>query len=200
MSGRSPRWIHEIKRGRLPSGYTQLEYIQSSGTQYIDTGFKPNQNSRVVFDFFPVSIGQTHLFGSRSSNSSSDYFLVLCTGGYYRDDYASSKTVTTIAPTDRMVIDKNKNVVNFGSQTYTHSAATFTGAYPIVLFASNTGGNVSYMTNIRLYSCKIYDNGVLSRDFIPCKNASGVIGLWDDVNNVFYQNAGTGTFTAGPEV
>ena len=198
MSGRSPRWISEIKRGGLPSGYTQLEYIQSLGTQYIDTGFKPNQNSRVVFDFFPVSVGQTHLFGSRSSNSASDYFLVLCTGGYYRDDYASSKTVTNIAPTDRMVIDKNKNVVSFGSKTYTHPAATFTGVYPIALFASNTGGNISYMTNIRLYSCKIYDNGVLARDFIPCKNASGVIGLWDDVEKVFYQNAGTGTFTAGP--
>ena len=52
----------------------------------------------------------------------------------------------------------------------------------------------------KLRSCKIYDNGTLVRDFIPCKNASGVIGLWDDVNSAFYQNAGSGTFTAGPEV
>ena len=43
----------------------------------------------------------------------------------------------------------------------------------------------------------MYDNGTLIRDFIPCKNASGVIGLWDDVNGVFYQNAGSGTFDAG---
>ena len=35
----------------LPSGYTQYEYIESSGTQYIDTGFKPNQNTRTVIDF-----------------------------------------------------------------------------------------------------------------------------------------------------
>ena len=31
--------------------YTELEYIQSSGTQYIDTGFKPNQDTRVVTKF-----------------------------------------------------------------------------------------------------------------------------------------------------
>lgn len=181
----------------LPSGYREVEYIESNGNQYIDTGFKPNQNSRVVFDFFPVSIGQTHLFGSRSSNSSSDYFLTLCTGGYYRDDYASSKTVTNIAPSDRIIIDKNKNVVSFGSQTYTHSAATFTGAYPIALFASNTGGNISYMTSIRLYSCKIYNDGVLVRDFIPCKNSSDVYGLYDIVNNQFYSSATSTLFTGG---
>lgn len=55
---------------------------------------------------------------------------------------------------------------------------------------------------MRLYSCKIwktiaYEGTPLVRDFIPCKNASGDVGLWDDVNSVFYGNAGTGTFIAG---
>jgi hypothetical protein len=55
---------------------------------------------------------------------------------------------------------------------------------------------------MRLYSCKIwkttaYEGAPLIRDFIPCKNASGEVGLWDDVNSVFYGNAGTGTFIAG---
>lgn len=55
---------------------------------------------------------------------------------------------------------------------------------------------------MRLYSCKIwktitYEGTPLVRDFIPCKNASGEVGLWDDVNSVFYGNAGTGTFIAG---
>ena len=30
--------------------YTRLKYIESDGTQYIDTGFKPNQDTRVVLD------------------------------------------------------------------------------------------------------------------------------------------------------
>lgn len=40
--------------------------------------------------------------------------------------------------------------------------------------------------------------GAQVRNFIPCKNISGILGLYDIVNNIFYTNAGTGTFTAGP--
>ena len=54
---------------------------------------------------------------------------------------------------------------------------------------------------MNFYSCEIYDNGTLIRSFIPCKNPSGTIGLYDIVNSKFYTNVGSGgTFTAGPEV
>lgn len=47
-----------------------------------------------------------------------------------------------------------------------------------------------------MYRCKIYSNGTLVRDFIPCyRNSDNVIGLYDTLNNVFYTNVGTGTFT-----
>ena len=46
----------------------------------------------------------------------------------------------------------------------------------------------------------MYDNNVLVRDFVPAKRDSdGAIGLLDIVNNIFYPNMGSGTFTAGPE-
>ena len=35
---------------------------------------------------------------------------------------------------------------------------------------------------------------------IPCKNPSNEIGMYDLVNDVFYSNAGTGSFIAGAEV
>lgn len=41
----------------LPAGYTELEYIQSSGTQYIDTGFRANQDTKVILD---VQVLRTH--------------------------------------------------------------------------------------------------------------------------------------------
>jgi hypothetical protein len=51
---------------------------------------------------------------------------------------------------------------------------------------------------MKLYSFKLYDNGTLIRNYIPAKRASdSVIGLYDTVNNEFYENAGTGTFIAG---
>ena len=51
-----------------------------------------------------------------------------------------------------------------------------------------------------MYYCKAWESDTLIRNFVPCKNASGVIGLYDMVGRQFYANAGTGAFTAGPEV
>ena len=34
---------------RLPSGYTELEYIESSGTQYVDTGVVLNNKGGVHY-------------------------------------------------------------------------------------------------------------------------------------------------------
>ena len=51
-----------------------------------------------------------------------------------------------------------------------------------------------------LYYCRIYDGNTIIRDYIPCKNAGGAVGLYDLIGQKFYGNAGTGSFTAGPVV
>ena len=68
-----------------------------------------------------------------------------------------------------------------------------------LLCLNSAGSKKGYVAG-KLYSCRIYNDGVLIRNFVPCKNASNVVGLWDDANSTFYPNAGTGTFTAGPEI
>lgn len=62
-------------------------------------------------------------------------------------------------------------------------------------------GTAKYYLKSILYSCKIYDNGTLIRDFIPVKRISdSKCGLWDKVTKVFYPNSGTGTFTGGSAI
>ena len=68
------------------------------------------------------------------------------------------------------------------------------------LFSVHNGGSSYANASMKLYACQIYDDGTLVRDLIPCQKPDSTIGLWDDVNSVFYGNAGTGTFTAGPEI
>ena len=68
------------------------------------------------------------------------------------------------------------------------------------LFSVHNGGSSYANASMKLYACQIYDDGTLVRNFIPCRTPNREIGLWDDVNGVFYGNAGTGTFTAGPEI
>ena len=182
----------------LPSGYTKLDYIESSGTQYINTGFKPNQNTRVVMDVEVLGTTQCAPFGARASQNGTTYTLFLLTATTGRTDYGTSKQAMTFSSIlGRYTIDANKNVVNVNGVSITHTASTFSVDHNIFLLAVNTAGTASNFAKVKLYSCKIYDNGTLVRDFIPCKNANGTLGLWDNVNSVFYANAGTGTFSTG---
>ena len=69
------------------------------------------------------------------------------------------------------------------------------------IFALHRASIYNTGTSIRCYYFKIWDNGTLIRDLIPAKRISdGVTGLYDIVNDKFYTNAGSGTFTAGPNM
>lgn len=196
----------------LPTEYTKLEYIESSGTQYIDTGFIPNQDSRVVMDAHAnistsAAVSSTYFafFGCRGNNkyfeiykaaSASWYLYFLCGSvSAYSTSYTSASSYNK-----RMVIDVNKNVATVDKETLTVAAATWQASYSLMLFATNTNGSAASYIPMKLYSCQIYDNGTLIRDFVPAKNASGTVGLYDAVNGELYANSGSGAFTAGAAV
>ena len=186
----------------LPEGYTQVEYIQSSGTQYIDTGFKPNQDTRVVMDAQLNAVPSAHafLFGGRTGSGSNSFtFLWYATPKTFRADYGVNDggLDSSVSATSRLKLDYNKNIVNLNGTVYSHTYQTFASPANMTLFCVNSNGTKSAYASMKLYSLQIYDNGVLARDYVPCKNSSGVAGLFDMVNSAFYQNAGTGTFTVG---
>lgn len=189
-------------RVRLPSGYKQLEYIQSSGTQYVDTGFKPNQDTRCLCDFQYTKNATAAVFMSRPTSNDSAMFGVFNIGGKLRSDYNTEKKSfsASLSPLGRLTYDKNKNICQIGDETVVNTAGTFSAIYNLYLFCSNDGDTAAYFSSGYLYSSKLYDNATLIRNYIPCSNPSGAIGLYDLVNSKFYANAGTGVFTAGPEV
>ena len=53
------------------------------------------------------------------------------------------------------------------------------------------------MADMRLYYCKIWQNGELVRDFVPIWSAENGVGLLDLVENKIYTSQGTGAFVAG---
>lgn len=182
----------------LPSGYTQVEYIESSGTQYIDTGFKPNQDTRVVAKAKYTSVsGSVCLFGTRYATNAERYEF-FASSNSFRTSYNTIATAIGTANTNVIDIDKNKNVTSInGTIVSTYTYAAFQCANNLYLFADNQNGTVSMFSSAVVYSFQIYDNNTLVRDYVPCVNADGVAGLYDAVNGVFYGNAGTGSFSAG---
>lgn len=188
----------------LPDGYTQLEYIQSNGgAHYIDTGFKPNQNTGIIAKFQLLSStgNQTPIF-SRTSRNVASFGVFIDSNPRWTADYGTLRyTNNSIGAQTLINLNFDKNVVKFNNDSYTFDAQTFQGSSNLTIFGMNTGGTVSNNARMNFYSCEIYDNGTLIRSFIPCKNSSGTIGLYDIVNSKFYANVGSGgAFTAGPEV
>lgn len=191
---------------QLPSGYTKLEYIQSSGTQYVDSGFKPNNNSRVVLDFEPTDAYSSivGIFGTRDENSgtAANMFVFWNNGANtFRTDYfGTQQTMTVSTLLARQTVDKDKNVTTIGSVSVSNAASTGQCSNNLYLFCTNAAGTANYFAKLKLYSCQIYDNGTLARDFVPCISDSGDVGLYDIVEEQFYANSGTGVFTAGDAV
>lgn len=177
----------------LPSGYTRLEWIQSSGTQYVNTGVKPNQGTRVMAEF-STTAASTSLFGAQEGWGTKSFSF----GGNTASFGANASTALTLNDGVRHSVDlKSGGIVVDGNTLFTWDG-TFQLNCNMFVLANNENNSTTYYSTATLYSCKIYDGGTLIRDFIPCKNASGTVGLWDAVNSQFYGNSGTGSFIAGP--
>ena len=189
----------------LPKRYTPLEYITATGTQYIDTGFKPNSNSRMVMDASVELKATTALFGCRDAAKTNGFCVFMFNTGKFQSDYGTTQLLNTASnvtiTAGRHIFDINKNVFLVdGKAAHTSTAQTFSCTYPAFLMMVNSGGAIQNSANFMVgdvYSAQLYDNGTLVRDYLPCMTDAGEVGLWDDANGVFYGNAGTGVFEAG---
>ena len=175
-----------------------VNFIQSNGTQYFDTGFVPDNNTRVIVDIELLEDNNNAtLFGARSSATSNNY-AVMWTNKVLRSDYNNAYTQKwNVEKTKRRVIDKNKETTTIDGVSQSYVNASFRAPGTMMLLALNNNGNVKWQTAAKLYSCKVYDNGLIIRDYWPCYDPDGVACLYDKVEKKYYYNAGSGEFTAG---
>ena len=123
-------------------GYTILEYIESTGSQYIDTGFKPNQDTRVVMDVEQTGSVSSFYFGARTTDVSNTFSAVQLNGTTIRSDYGTERTTASINTLQRITIDKNKNVLTVGDVVITSPIQTFSAPSNMLLLSTNTNGTV----------------------------------------------------------
>lgn len=187
------------KQQLLPNGYTQVDYIETTGTQHIDTGVYGNLNtlleikaSRTTLDNnnkqLASSLGNTYSITINIGPSNLTRFGTKSYSMRAHDYITADKPSIFICNKSGITIDGN-STGNFNEDT------NFTTESTLYLMGAN-GSSTKFPG--KLYYAKIYDNNVLIRYFIPCyRNSDNVIGLYDLVNNVFYTNQGTGVFTYG---
>lgn len=189
-------------RPALPNGYTPIEYIESTGIQYINTDYKPNHNTRVVLDAsvtLPTSgEANAYLFGASSSGK---FALYVTSSGRVTYTYANTTSgITDISGNTRYIFDCDKKVctVNGVSKTM-GTSVTFTNTSDLLLYRQNVGGGDGW-TKMKIYSCRIYDNGTLVRDFVPAISSVGLKGLYDLVSKSFHMNPEADAFIAGQNI
>lgn len=178
----------------LPSGYTKLEYIESTGTQYISTGITPTENTKVVIEF-NSSNSSGVVFGQDSGYKVNAFMFAMTVVVF--DSTKKDISISANAKHTVQVAPKAFKVDN-GSSQYIY-ANKVNAAYPMFLFGNNRKGKFSEGVAMKLYSFKVYENDVLIADYIPCKQGNAV-GLYDDVAGAMNLPLGTGDFTAGPSI
>ncbi len=192
----------------LPEGYTHLAYIESTGTQYIDTGNKLNTNTDDIEIIFQAVSDRTpvpnmNLFGARGSTTSMAYTLGVNSGGW-RFGWGNSSPSVGTADTNKHAakIEHNNGVLKIdGVAIDTRGNVSIITPTTATLFGVHaTSSTTMYYGNYKIYSYKKWTDGELVQNFIPVKNSSNEIGMYDTVSEQFFRNRGSGTFTAGPVV
>ena len=180
-------WIFQCvagEKGKLPSTYRKLEYIQSSGKQYIDTGVMVKDITEIKVDFQAVTI----LSGENQYASSwvdySNHIQIGINGNTFIDSGGVTYSQTSSVTARTQAVGVPLGAVNLH----------------LYLFAQSEGTGALHYSSGRIFSCQITTADGLVRNFVPCKNPDGVIGMYDIVNDKFYQSSSSDTFIAGTDL
>lgn len=189
----------------LPIEYTQVEYLKSTGTQYIDTGYKGNNDFswevKVKFEY--VGYESLEYFGMGSADDGNNRIELGGSnvhGKFWRDYGSLINDPTEMNKDEKIHIfkyygDGNLEIDNINQyENVTQQALNPTTN--IYIFKINNRLNNCVPTYV--YYNKIYQNNKIVRNMIPCyRKSDKKPGMYDLVTNVFYENAGTGEFLYG---
>ena len=203
------RLIWQKAQSGLPEGYTAVNYLQSSGEQWIEMGIAANQNTKAVLkikinDF--NGMNGSSLIGSRTdANPNDQFFTYLDISGdgrfLFRMDGQSQANSWTRINTNKIYTvtlsgTEMKAELEDGTAVFskTFSVSDFESTVTMALFKSKPLDNGF---RGRIYSCKHYSGDELIQDFQPCLDTGGVPCMFDFVSRKSFYNKGTGSFTWG---
>ena len=194
----------------LPAGYTRLEYVQSSGSQYVNTGVSSGTNITAEICWKSLMNAQTEskfVFGTRKAWQQSMLFVShQCRNDGVSDSgiryaWGANAYSTQTFPTDFFAQRLSASEAMLGAtKVWAPPSATFDYSYPMYVFTINNAGSPSTAyASMQLKWLRICDNGEEVRMFVPVRrNSDSVAGLYDQVNSNFYPSASSTALVAGP--
>lgn len=175
-----------------------VEYIETTGGSYIDTGVKANPGVKMSAKFSANWSSNPFFIGARTSSSKTfEMFKAAYSGGRilaygYGKYWATSfnlvnntiyEITASFADGSQRIVVNGEAVVNETDVTQTAAATTDLNLW---VFGTNNNGALGNPCPAKLYGLKLWVGGTLVRNFIPIVTDIGTAGLWDKVNGVFY--------------
>ena len=199
------RWLdYMISKGIVPAKKetlpydAEIEYLESSGTQHIETNILVSSITKAVFYFRMLSNISGAIGGARDgTNGRFQIADSIGIGGGY---YTKVNTVYPKVNTDFTIEMTTSGTMKVNGTSYTATSGTFSSVSfdkAIYLFLIN--GNTTEEGTTRLYNVKFYNGDVVVGDFIPVRK--GQVGyMYDRVSKQLFGNAGTGDFVLGQDI
>ena len=194
----------------LPEGYAEVEYVEATGSQYVDTGIVPKTTTRLVCDFQLTTTPSDRVRSGWGSAGSVEAFWFGTDNDHV--NFACSVSGNSVQANTGVPVDTNRHsfdismsAIEFDGTNVVNPASAFTDAASgktMYLFSSRQGWNPNLgpCAYMRIYSCQIYDGVMLVRDFVPAvRGSDDKAGLYDRATDAFFANSGSGNLTAGPE-
>lgn len=182
-------------------GYQLVEYLESSGTQYIDTHVIGDQDTEIVAEWMANSISVQYLYGAVSSGNTASVTAYISSSGNWRFGNQAKLIASTANVWHKTI--HNITGIDYDGTLYAYGNTTpsFATPYSIILYCnhSTTGtiGTVFFRGKIKAFV--ISSNGVKVIDYYPVV-VGGVGYMYDNEAHELHGNDGTGDFIVGPDV
>ena len=204
------------KQNKLPSEYRVIDWLQGTGTQYIDLGYKPtlNTHGEISYSLSATYSGDQIMCGTRNTTADNGFVIELYSSYSWYGRVGLSKYGPTLnaygAVLDRVYTiawDSSNMTISWNADntvvSQTAQPSNTNNGVPdanILLFCLNRNGSpYYYTTTTRIHRTKLFENGALAADLVPCVRLTDYKpGMYDLVRKIFLTNAGTGEFSTSP--
>lgn len=185
---------------RLPDEYQEVEYLKSTGAQYIDTGV--SASTTIITEVRCRSyVGNKCIVGGGDS-STIRYQIYAATDGLYSITLDGKSVLTDVPITQwaNIRVDPIAKIMTINDAIY---ELPYTGSLDnntLWIFGRNQDSNAArYYSTTDLSYCKIWDGQTLVRHYVPCyRKSDNVSGLYELVNNQFFESATSTSFSNEP--
>lgn len=192
-----------------PAEYRQVEYLQSSGSQYIDLGRTPNNDDIIQQKFMSLNTTNSICSWYGSMPASNAVRPRLSMGVYSSGFFIGVNNTSTLKSLDNEVHvvkwQQNTESTIYMDVDGTETTRTSTGGYdPAIVLTSylfarhgNNGVQVYDNAGTRIYYHREYlADGTIAMSLVPCyRIADNKPGMYDLVSDTFLINQGSGEFT-----